>query len=260
MNSDTGHRLTPPQAESSFGFVVDYARALKKVLFEPAQFFRELPVSGGLGGPLAFALVTHWIGSLLNYFWSAVTPDMSGHLLKNLSTQFSSQFSQFDTGNIDSAGRMTDHWAQMVGAGQKVAGWLWGASSILLDPFFTLVSILFFSFFIFIGARLFVNPTPQTTGKFPQGVTYESALRVVAFGMSPAIFAGFPFLGTFIAKFIYIPIVTIIGARELYRVSNGRAVLIALFPEILFWGIIAIGAFVVVLFFLKFATSMFMST
>jgi hypothetical protein len=246
------------RTESSLSFVGAYFRDLKKVLFNPADFFKALPVTGGLAIPLTFALVTHWLGSLINYILSAFTGDMNGHFFDRF-VQFSSQYSQVSGGDIDSFGRngMNQGLLQAMGAGEKAMSWLWGASGILLDPFFTLVWLIFISFFVFIGARLLVKPTPEHMARFPSGVTFESAVRVVAFGMSPAIFSGLPYLGSFIAKLIYIPIVTIIGAREIYRVSNGRATAIALFPEILLWGIIGTGVLVVAVFFMKLASSMF---
>jgi hypothetical protein len=253
--------LTPElKSETSLGFVGAYFRELKKVLFEPTAFFRALPLTGGLAVPLTFALVTHWLGSLFNYLFSAMTGDLSGHFFDRF-VQFSSQYSsQFSGTDIDSPGKaalMNQGFLQAMGAGEKIANWLWGASGILLDPFFTLFWLIFISFWVFVGARLLVKATPEHIARFPHGVTFESAVRVVAFGMSPAIFTGFPYLGSIIAKLIYIPIVTIIGAREIYRVSNGRATAIALFPELLFWGIIGTGVMVMAAFFLKFASSLF---
>jgi hypothetical protein len=247
------------KSESSLSFVGAYFRDLKKVLFEPSDFFRRLPLTGGVAIPLTFALVTHWLGALLNYLFSAMTGDLSGHFFDRF-VQFSSQYSSQMGGDIDSPGKaalMNQGFLQAMGAGEKIVNWLWGASGILLDPFFTLAWLIFLSFLVFVGARLLVKPTPEHIARFPHGVTFESAVRVVAFGMSPAIFSGLPYLGSFIAKLIYIPIVTIIGAREIYRVSNGRATAIALFPEILFWGIILSGALVMAVFFLKLASSFF---
>jgi hypothetical protein len=256
--------LTPAlKSESSLSFVAAYFRDLKNVLLEPAVFFRSLPITGGLAVPLTFALVTHWLGSLINYFLSALTGEVGGHFFDRFmqfSSQYSSRYSQMGGGDIDSFGRgggMNQSLLQALGAGEKAASWLWGASGILLDPFTTLVWLIFISFLVFVGARLLVKPTAAHLARFPNGVTFESAVRVVSFGMGPAIFTGLPYLGSFIAKLIYIPIVTIIGAREIYRVSNGRATAIALFPEILLWGIIGTGVIVLMAIFFKFATAMF---
>jgi len=52
--------------------------------------------------------------------------------------------------------------------------------------------------------------------------------------MSPAIFAAVPYAGGLIAP-IYVAIVTVIGAREIYHISTGRAFFVGLFPKVLFF-------------------------
>ena len=165
--------ITPElKSETSMSFVGSYFRDLKKVLFEPSEFFQALPVKGGLAIPLTFALVTHWVGSVLNYMFSAVTGDLSGHFFDRF-VQFSSQYSsQLSGSDIDSPGKsalINQGFLQAMGAGEKIANWLWGASGILLDPFFTLLWLIFISFFVFIGARLLVKATPEHLIRFPNG-------------------------------------------------------------------------------------------
>jgi hypothetical protein len=267
---------TPPhKTESSLEPIANYFRDLKKVTFEPTLFFKALPVRGGIGGPLAFALVTHWIGAASGYFMDSLTGNIGERMMHQM-VQFSSHYStrSLGTGDIDAPMKMANGWMSSLSQGQKFADWIWGSGGTLLDPFFTLVIILFTSFFVFIGARLFVVPTfrpapeaPVRTGgpmnldgevvRFPSGVTYESALRVVAFGMSPAIFAGVPYFG-WIATWVFIPIVTIIGAREIYRISPGRATVVGLFPSLLFLGILSLGFVIVMMFFMKLIGSMFL--
>jgi hypothetical protein len=271
---------TPPhKSESSLEPIANYFRDLKKVTFQPTLFFKALPVSGGIGGPLAFALVTHWIGAALGYFMDSLTGNIGERMMHQM-VQFSSHYStrSLGTGDIDAPMKMANGWMNSLNQGQKFADWIWGSGGTLLDPFFTLVIILFTSFFVFIGARLFVNPTSWPTSRsapaasvrsgggpmnldsevvrFPSGVTYESALRVVAFGMSPAIFAGVPYFG-WIASWVFIPIVTIIGAREIYRISPGRATVVGLFPSLLFLGILSLGLVIMMMFFMKLIGSLF---
>ena len=47
-----------PAPESASNLVTDYLARLRQILLEPTRFFREMPIDGGLSGPLAFALVT----------------------------------------------------------------------------------------------------------------------------------------------------------------------------------------------------------
>jgi hypothetical protein len=214
-----------------------YFRNLQTILLTPSKFFRDMPLTGGLSGPLAFALVTHWIGSSLGYLWSQLAGNIIQHMAGRF-MHFSSTFSGSGSGNeIDAPARFSQWMETKQRLGHLLAHWMWGAGSVILDPFTTLVAIFFTGTFVYVGARLLVNSSRQSE------VTYESAIRLVAFGMSPAILAAFPFVGSFFAA-LYVLVVTIIGAREVYRVSNSRALLVALFPKLLFLGIIAVGFFV----------------
>jgi len=224
-----GHKIAPSDRMGSGNRPADYLRDAKEILLRPSRFFRDLPLRGGLSRPLSFALIAHWIGTALAYLWIALTGSALTHLFNHVQFNESTTF-------IDSPARFS-MWLQTK---QKMAQWFmaWflGTGSIILDPFKTLVGILFTSLFVYAGARLFVNSEKQSE------VSYESAVRLVAYGMTPAIIAVFPFLGGFAAA-LYVLVVTIIGAREMYRISNGRALLVALFPKLLFLGIIALGAF-----------------
>ena len=220
-----------------------YFRTVKAILLTPTKFFHDLPLSGGLARPLTFALVTHWIGAAFTYIWRMLAGNPIERMGKYL--HFSSQGT-----DIDSAARFS-RWIEVQ---QRAAHWFWewfwGAGSIILDPFKTLVTIFIGAAFVYVAARLFVNSARQTE------VSYESSIRLVSYGMTPAIIAAFPFVGMFAAK-LYVVAVTVIGAREVYRTSSGRALLIVLFPYLLFIGIIAMGVFLLALAALKFAISVF---
>src|SRR4051794_33591226 len=43
-----------------------------QILTEPTAFFKTMPTTGGVSGPLAFALITHWLGSAVGFFWRAI--------------------------------------------------------------------------------------------------------------------------------------------------------------------------------------------
>jgi hypothetical protein len=239
-----GHAAADPFAKigAPTDLVKNYFASLKTILLQPSKFFRNMPLEGGLSGPLTFALVTHWIGAAFTYLWALIV----GGSLEKIAGKYV-HFSSSST-DIDAPAKVSQWFATQ----QKVAHlfwhWFWGTGSIILDPFVTLFSIFFTAFFVYIGARLFVNSSRQGE------VTFESAVRLIAFGMTPAIIAVFPFLGPFAAG-LYILVVTIIGAREAYKISSSRALIVALFPKLLFLGIIAMGFFALLFFALKFAVS-----
>lgn len=232
-----------------------YFVTLWQVMTHPTSFFRTMPTEGGMTGPLAFALVTHWLGSALSFLWRT--------WMGNQLAVYFDTFSRI-------AGDVADHqgdgsplpWNQILAfknqfLNQSFFKWFWGVGSIVIDPFYTLISILFTSFFVFVGAKVFVTWIPPEEHKNqPHSVSFESAVRLICYGMSPMILAGIPLFGWGLATFLS-AIVTIIGAKEIYKVGTFRAIVIALFPKLLFLGFILAGVLVLFTLFIKLLSSVF---
>ena len=126
---------------------------------------------------------------------------------------------------------------------------MWGVGPVLLDPFISLFWIFLTSLLVFVGARLLV-PTKNNL----QTVTFESSLQIVCFSMGSAIFTVIPWMGGLI-YWVWCPILMIIGSKEIYKVSGRRAVLIALFPDLIFFGILLFGILFFAMEIIKFITS-----
>jgi hypothetical protein len=220
-----------------------YFRDLFQIILHPARFFRRMPLEGGVSSPLAFALITHWLGTAVAFLWRAA---FGGTLGRHLNALFDVAG---DVAEVDHPGRA----AAMMEVRDRILHWFWGAGSVIADPFLTLASILFTSLLVFVGARILVTPGK---GGAPSPISYESALRLVCYGMSPAILAVIPLAGPAIAG-LWTAVVTIVGAREIYRISTGRALVVALFPKLLFLGIMMTGFFLLAVVFLKVVASAF---
>jgi hypothetical protein len=220
-----------------FDIIKHYLGDLFKIILHPVLFFRQMPTKGGMSWPLAFALVTHWLGSAVQFLWRTLIGASFGRYIDNIFKMAG------DVAEIDSPGR----GVTLLEMRERITNWVWGAGPVIADPFLTLASILFTSFLVYVGARILV--TPGKNGA-PNEIRFESALRIVCFGMSPAILGVFPFVGGFLAWVISL-IVTIIGAREVYRISTGRSLVVALFPKLLFLGIMLMGLFFIAFLFIK---------
>lgn len=219
--------------------IQEYFRKLWTIHTRPAEFFRNLPLEGGTGGPLAFALVTHWLGKSIGYLWTLAIGEAASVWLQRVA----------DLMNRTGAGRNTDAEVEIMRRSsewiwsapwERMSKWFWSAGAVITDPFFTLVSILFTSFFIWVGARIFV--TPSHTEGAPRQITWESTVRLVCYGMSPMILASIPFVGWGLASLITL-IVTVVGAREVYKIQTGRAIAVVLFPKFLLVGMLLAGFF-----------------
>lgn len=245
--SNCGLRLKQDTVSKPIAIISDYFSELRTIIFSPTGYFRKMP--GGLRGgritrALGFAIATHWLGAVVGYFWRALGSGAFQGYFQRLVAFFAP-----DAGSIRQLGgdalkqsEVRDH----------LMNWFFGMGSVIADPFLTLASIFFTAVFVYIGARILV-PSDRTS---VTDITFESAVKIVAYGMSPSIFAVIPGLGTVIST-VGIALVTIIGAREVYHIGTGRAVVIALFPKFLILGMILIGVLVFTASVLSFLFSFF---
>ncbi|MEK6578982.1 MAG: hypothetical protein AABZ55_07125, partial [Bdellovibrionota bacterium] len=72
------------------------------------------------------------------------------------------------------------------------------------------------------------------------------AARIVCYATTPSLFYAIPLLGGFTASLCTL-ILTIIGAKEVYRVGAGRALVIALFSKVVL-GTSIVGVFSILVF------------
>ncbi len=210
---------------SGVGIIRNYFRDVWTIITKPTQFYRAMPVTGGIGGPLAFALVTHWIGAALESLWKLWMFKAFEEHLKGFLQMLSG------VAEVDHPGR-----GAMVGQLQEKLGpWIWGVGSVIIDPFTSLMQIFMSAAVIYCVARLLVSPSTLSTdpAQAPRPeVSFESIVRIICFGMTPALLAGVPLIGGMMASMLA-AICTIVGVREVFRISTGRAVMIAVAPSLL---------------------------
>lgn len=223
--ADYAHRETPNSPNPIF----HYFKTLQAVLTRPSLFFRDLPRPTGIVGPLFFGILTSWFGSALQYFWYMGFGRLFESRFSDLMRAFEKvpqidTSGQFTPGQFDTANEIR----------KKITEWVFGVGAVLIDPFKTFIWILFLSTFIWIAARLFANRDYPPEEK---RLRFETAISIVAFSQAAALFKGVPMVGGVLAV-VFAMVIAVIGATETYRVSTGRAIVIALFPTILFWGII----------------------
>src|SRR6478752_7585851 len=127
-----------PQREIPFGWIRTYFKILKESLIHPTRFFRE-SAPPGVVIPLVFALITHWLARAIHFLWQS---KINGFGLNPIQ----SFFLQYE--DAASIGLQRDPFTE----------WISGISPILLDPFLTLLSVLYQALLIFIAARIFVTP------------------------------------------------------------------------------------------------------
>lgn len=198
------------------GSVPVYFSQLGHILVHPTAFFRGLNSNVNPQGAIAFALVTHWIFSVTNYLWQFFTSPVSdsSQALKLISVPLNEK-----------------------------SLWFWKAASVVADPFLTLPIVYFLSWVLFVGARILIG-TVRIQGLETERVTIGACQLIVSYSMAPIILASLPGIGAPIA-FLYAMIIQTIGVSEIFDTSTGRALAVALFPDLLLCGLF-IGSFIVV--------------
>lgn len=208
--------IPAPRPESAGQIVTDYFATIRRILTQPRAFFTSMPLASPIGGPLAFALITHWIAAGLDFFVTRGLGLGMGSL--------SDAIMRLDLGDdIDTPAR-SEILARMK---TQLADWLSSSAMVITAPFWTLLWLLSAAVWIWVASRL-LSKQPAGTPR----ATYGSAVRLLCFATTPVLFSFVPGVGGLIVT-VYTIVLTVIGAREIYQVSTERAVVIALFPRIL---------------------------
>ncbi len=211
MNSEN----QSPSIETAGGPIGGYLAKVKSILFAPQEFFSGLPIQESLGSVLAFALITHWIGSALAFLIGmGVGVDKAAEKLVALLTQGNAAAMQQLRDNADLSRWMT---------------WFQGVGSIVLDPFFVLISILFSTVILFIFSKILIAETDENSQ--PRLLSFENCMRIVSYAMTAQLFRVIPFVGGVIA-WVYGIVLTIVGVSALFRVTSGRATAVVLLPKL----------------------------
>jgi hypothetical protein len=199
---------TPWEDREARGFFGGLFTTVSNTLFRPSEFFRKMPVTGGLTDPLLYALIVGMIGLMFSYFWQILLqgaiedtmfPGMKAiagqHMLRGIGMAVLAFFSPF-----------------------LVILWLFICSGVL-HLFLMMVK----------GAR---------SG-------FEATFRVVAYGSSTNLFLIIPFCGSIFAG-VWAIVITIIGLREAHETTGGKAAVAVFFPIVVCCGLIlaAIALFV----------------
>lgn len=210
-----------PESGASFSLVRNYFQTLWSIITHPVDFFRMMPTQGGLTSPLAFAVVTYWISEAFQFLWGAIFRTGWDSLYQRIA-----QLSQYSDTIDYSGGRLALEMSQK----QEFLSWVMNLGSVIISPFFTVVTILITGLLLFIAAKLLAED--RTSGFRQNPVSYESATRIFCYAGAASIFGFIPFVGAF-AGHLYTTILIILGAREVYRIGTGRAILLGLFPKLI---------------------------
>jgi hypothetical protein len=168
----------------------------KQVLGGPRAFFQAMPTSGGIGGPLLYAVIIGWFGLIAAGFYSALFNSVVG----------SGMGAFGESREMAEILAFTQSWGgfllQLVFGGVMVAIGVFIASAV----YHVVLLILG-------GARR----------------DFEATFRVVCFAEAPYVLMIVPFCGNLVA-WVWGLVLAIIGLSTAHQISGGKATAAVLLP------------------------------
>jgi len=232
-----------PQISGSRFFLFGFFETLKGVIFHPAKFFSERQKdflsAYGLSSALAFAVTVEWIADFFSFIWKM----LAGSLLQRHANDLTKAIKDV----LESNGQLfsTQSMESMEGIRSIMSDFVFGAFSILLSPFATIIKLCVGAAFIHIAVRFFINDEE------PRRHYYKNTLKILAVATAPSVLYFIPFFGA-IAAWILSFLAAVIGIREVYKTTNFRATVAVLFPQILGFVLLISLALMIVFFVFSF--------
>lgn len=193
-----GRERTAWEDRETRGFFSGLFRTMNDSLFRPSEFFRKMPVTGGLTDPLLYALIVGMVGTMFSYFWPLLTQGAMHNMMPGI----------------------------QMGAGQDMFQGIGLALLAFFSPFLIIIG-LFVSAGILHVCLMLVKGTK--TG-------YETTFRVVSYSHSAYLFLVIPFCGSLFMA-IWTLVLYIIGLREAHETTGGKAVFAVFLPLIVCCGL-----------------------
>jgi len=189
---------TPWDRRDQIGFVPAIFDTVKSVLLSPAEFYRAMPKTGGIGAPLAYGVIVGYAGLLVAALYNVMTQTLMGSAFRDLSDTPFARLAPYLEGGIGLVG-------------QVVLGPIW------------LVIGLFVSSGVYHLVLL-------ALGQAKQG--FETTLRVACYAQSAAVLQVVPFCGGLVMA-VWMIVVSIIGLSEAHGIGRGSAAVAVLLPIVL---------------------------
>ena len=200
---------TPWEQRDRIGLVSALVETTQQVLRRPTEFFRAMPVTGGIGGPLLYGVIVGYAGLAAAAIYGAIFQAVAGPRL-------------FDMPHRGELEKFLPYLQGGVGL----------VFQIVLGPLLIAAGLFISSAILHLLLMLF--------GGAPRG--FEATLRVRCYAEAASLFRLVPFCGTPIFV-IYSLVLTIIGLSEAHGIGRGRAAAAVLLP-LLFLCCCCVGAIV----------------
>jgi hypothetical protein len=188
----------PWERRQQIGFLGALVETTQQVLTGPSDFFRNMPVTGGLGGPLLYAVIVGTIGHVASALYSFIL--------------------QATLGSAWHFGRHSEleRYLPMVSSGAGLIG------QILFGPIVLAIVLFFVAAIVHLGLLLLGGATNG----------FEATFRVATYSEAVGVIRIVPICGDLVA-FIYYFVLLIIGTAEAHRTSGLKAAAAVLLPVLI---------------------------
>jgi len=195
--------MIPWERRQEIGFVTALVETTKEVLTGPSDFFRRMPVAGGIGSPLLYAVVIGYLGLLLSVVYSAVFLLVRGAV------------GTAALGPLSDRPELAAFVAALQGWGGIIGQAVFGPIGIVIHVFIW-TAIIHLMLLLLDGA----------------GQGFEATFRVLAFSHAASVLAILPFCGQPIAV-LWSFVLWIIGLAEAQRIPAWKAAAAVFLPIVL---------------------------
>lgn len=186
-----------PWEDPNFSFFDGLFETVKLLAFNPGEAFRRMPVTGGLGRPLFYAIAVGWVSIAIAVFWNVLFQGMWFPFMESM----------------DDVAGMGAMYGLTIG---------WGLLMVVLAPLFVIIGV-------FIAAAI-LHLMLMIVGGASSG--FEATVRVVCYAYTAQLAGIIPFCGSIITL-VWTVILYVTGFSTAHRTTQGRALIAVLLPLVL---------------------------
>jgi hypothetical protein len=191
---------TPWERRQQIGFAAAFVETTQQVLTGPSDFFRKMPVVGGIGSPLLYGMIAGYIGLLASALYSFIMRSALGS----------------SSWNFGPRGGELERIMPMLTSGVGMIG------QVVFGPLLVIIGLFIVSAIVHVCLLALGGATSG----------FEGTFRVASYANAAALLRIVPVCGDIVAFFYYI-VLAIIGVAEAHRISGVKAAAAVLLPFLL---------------------------
>jgi hypothetical protein len=186
-----------PWEDPNRSFFDGLFETVKLLALNPSEAFRRMPVTGGIGRPLFFAIAVGWVSIAVAVFWNVLFQGMWMPFMDSMD----------DVAGMGAMYGITIGWALVM---------------IVIAPLFIIIGV-------FVAAAI-LHLMLMIVGGASSG--FEATVRVVCYTYTAQLAGMVPFCGGLIAT-VWSVVLYVMGFSVAHRTTQGKALIAVLLPIVI---------------------------